>query len=163
MMCVAPAMAAEITAASPRTPDSDARYTVGFPAEAGFHRSAAGAPASMGPGLRRVLFWVSSRASFRFRFRWEGGEQVELPRQARRHRHVEVTVGDLGQHAAAWGALQEALLQQIRLDDLFEHIALVAERRRHRLDPDRAAAVMLGDRAQIAAVHRVEAPPVDFW
>src|SRR6267154_1450285 len=135
MMCVVPAMAAEITAASPHTPDSDARYTVGFPAKAGIHRSGAGASASMGPGLRRDLFWVSSRASFRFRFRWEGGEQVELPRQARRHRHVEVAIGDLGQHAAAWGALQEALLQQIRLEWRFEHVALLDERRRHGLDP----------------------------
>src|SRR5438045_9110123 len=71
-------------------------------------------------------------------------------------------VGDLGQHAAARGALQEALLQQIGLDDLFEDVALIAERRRHRLDADRAAAVMLGDRAQIAAVQRIEAAMIDF-
>ena len=73
-----------------------------------------------------------------------------------------MAVGDLGQHPAAWGALHEALLEQIGLDDLFEHVTLVAERRRHRLDPDRTAAVMFRDRAQITAVHRVETTVIDL-
>src|SRR2546423_13555698 len=88
------------------------------------------------------------RASSRARLQ---REQVELAGEARRHRQIEMAVGDLGQHAAARGALQEALLQQIGLDDLFEDVALIAERRRHRLDADWAAAVMLRDRAEVAA------------
>src|SRR5438477_6141193 len=71
------------------------------------------------------------RASFRVRLQ---PEQVELAGETRRHRQIEMAVGDLGQHAAARGALQEALLQQIGLDDLFEDVALIAERRCHRLD-----------------------------
>src|SRR6266550_5722157 len=99
------------------------------------------------------------RASFRVRLQ---PEQVELAGETRRYRQIEMPVGDLGQHAAARGALQEALLQQIGLDDLFEDVALIAERRRHRLDADSAAAVMLGDRAEVAAVHRIEAAMIDF-
>ena len=45
----------------------------------------------------------------------------------------------IGQHAAARRALQQALLHQIRLDDFLDHVALLAQRRRQRLDADRAA------------------------
>ena len=41
-----------------------------------------------------------------------------------------MAIGGLGQHAPAWRPLHEALLDQIGLDDLFEHVALVAERGR---------------------------------
>src|SRR3954451_19198 len=106
MLCVIPGLtAAALTAASPCTPDTGARWTAGFPAKAGTHRSAAGASASMGPRPRRDLILKLPSASFRFRLRRHCREQVELPRQARRHRDVEVAIGDLGQHAAARRAL----------------------------------------------------------
>ncbi len=73
-----------------------------------------------------------------------------------------MAVGGLGQHAAARRALHEALLHQIRLDHLLDHVALLAKRRRQGLDADRAAAVIVGDAAQIAPVHRVEPAAVDL-
>src|ERR1700736_4125716 len=90
------------------------------------------------------------------------GEKIELGRQARRHRQIEVTEGNPGQHAAAWRALNKALLDQERLDYLLDDVALVAERRRYRLDPDRAAGVVLGNAAQVTPVHAVEATPIDI-
>ena len=47
-----------------------------------------------------------------------------------------------GEQAAARGALQEALLDQKRLDDLLDRVARLGQRRRDRLDPDRPAAVL---------------------
>jgi len=63
---------------------------------------------------------------------------------------------DAGQHAAARCALHEALLKEVRLDDIFDDVALVAERRRDRLDPNRTARIILGNAAQVAPVHSVE-------
>src|SRR5437763_16784160 len=102
MLCVIPGLmaAALLTAGSPTQSSwPGTRRTDRFPAEAGTHRSAAHAPASMGPGLRRDLILKLSSESFRFRFGRECGEQVELARQARRHPHGAVAIGDLGQHA----------------------------------------------------------------
>src|SRR6185312_4166535 len=79
-----------------------------------------------------------------------------------RHRQVDVAECRLGEHTPARGALDEPLLQQIGLDDLLDHVALVAKRRRHRLDPDRAAAVILGDAAQVAAVEPIQSAAVDI-
>ena len=90
------------------------------------------------------------------------GQKIELGRQARRHRQIEMTKCGLGQHPATRGTLHEPLLYQIRLDDLLDDIALVAERGCHRFDPDRAAPVVFGDAAQVAPIHTVEAAPVDF-
>src|SRR5712675_2315426 len=90
------------------------------------------------------------------------GEKIELGRQARRHRQIEMTKGDPGQHAAAWRALNKTLLDQVRLDDLLDDIALVAERRCHRLDPDRAAGVVFGYTAQVTPVHAVKATLIDI-
>ena len=66
------------------------------------------------------------------------------------------------QHPAAAGAQDQALLDQIGLDHVFQRVARLGQRRRQRLDADRAAAVVLGDAAEIAAVHRVEAEHVDL-
>ena len=90
------------------------------------------------------------------------GQKVELGRQARRHRQIEMTEGGLGQHTATRGTLHEPFLDQLGLDDLLDDIALVAERGCHRFDPDRAATIVFGDAAQIAPIHAVEATPVDF-
>ena len=48
--------------------------------------------------------------------------------------------GVAGEQAAARGALDEALLDQERLDDLLDGVARLGERCRDGLDPDRAAA-----------------------
>src|SRR6516225_7744803 len=66
-----------------------------------------------------------------------------------------------GEHAAARRALHETFLDQVRLDDLFDDVALLAERRRDRLEPDRTARIIFADAAQIAPVHRVEAALID--
>ena len=48
-----------------------------------------------------------------------------------------------GEQPAARRALQEALLDQERLDDVLDRVARLRQRRRERLDADRAAAVIL--------------------
>src|SRR5580692_8702233 len=65
------------------------------------------------------------------------------------------------QQAAARRALHETLLQQVRLDDFFDDVALVAERRCDRLDPNRTARIVFGNAAQVASVHAVEAARID--
>ena len=45
--------------------------------------------------------------------------------------------------AAARGAADEALLQQIRLDDFFQRVARLRQCRRNRLDADGAAVMPL--------------------
>jgi hypothetical protein len=89
------------------------------------------------------------------------GEKIELGRQARRHRQIEMTKGDPGQHAAAWGALDKTLLDQVGLDNLLDDVALVPERRRYRLHPDWAACVVFGNAAQVTPIHAVETTPID--
>src|ERR1700719_4733402 len=66
------------------------------------------------------------------------------------------------QQAAARCTLHETLLEQVRLDDFFDDVALVAERRCDRLDPDRTARIVFGDAAQIAPVHAVETARIDI-
>ena len=90
------------------------------------------------------------------------GEKIELGRQARRHRQIEMTKGDPGQHAAAWRALNKTLLDQVRLDDLLDDVALVAKRRSYRLDPDWAAGVVFGNAAQVTPIHAVETTPINI-
>src|SRR5262245_36267288 len=59
--------------------------------------------------------------------------------------------------SAARGALQEALLDQVRLDDVLERAAFLADRSRETVDADRAAVELLDHGEQELAVHRVEA------
>ena len=66
------------------------------------------------------------------------------------------------EHAPARGARDEALLQQIRLDDLLDGVARLRQRGGERLDPDRTAAVIHGDAAQIAMIERIEPALVHF-
>ncbi len=61
-----------------------------------------------------------------------------------------------GQHAAARGALQQALLDEIGLDHLLDAVALLGERRGQGVDPDRSATVVVGDASQVAPVHRIQ-------
>src|SRR6267143_234192 len=58
----------------------------------------------------------------------------------------------LGKQATARRALHKALLDEERLDDLLDDVPLLAERGRHGLDPNRAATVILGDAAEVAAI-----------
>ncbi len=66
------------------------------------------------------------------------------------------------QHAPARGAGDEALLQEIRLDDLLDGVARLRQACGDRLDADRAAAIVQRDQAQIAMIERVEPARVDF-
>src|ERR1700719_817183 len=68
----------------------------------------------------------------------------------------------IGEQTAAWGALDEALLDQERLDDLLDGVARFRERRRNGLDADRTAAVIHRDRGEIAPVHGVEPGGIDL-
>ena len=70
--------------------------------------------------------------------------------------------GVRGQEPAARRALDEALLDQERLDDLLDGVARLRQTRRDGLDPDRPAAVIERDGRQVAPVHRVEPGGVDF-
>ena len=67
-----------------------------------------------------------------------------------------------GQHAPARGARDEALLQQIRLDDLLDGVARLGQRRGDGLDADRPAAVIHRDAAQIAMIERIEPARVNL-
>src|SRR5437773_12433114 len=80
-------------------------------------------------GMTKMEAW----RSFRLRLDGQPRQQVELAGEARRYRQFEVAKGDLGQHPAARRALHEALLHEVGFDDLLEHVALLAERGRHRL------------------------------
>src|SRR6185312_964522 len=64
--------------------------------------------------------------------------------------------------ASARGATDEALLQQIRLDDLLQRIARLGERSGKGLDTNRPTVVGLGDAAEIAAVEAIETFGVDL-
>src|SRR5215475_9746566 len=89
-------------------------------------------------------------------------EQPELPRIARGLGEAEITEGMRRQQPAARRALDEALLDHERLDDLLDRVARLRQRRSNRLDADRAAAVVLRDHRDIAPVHGIETGAVDF-
>ena len=74
-----------------------------------------------------------------------------------RGRQAEVFVGARGRDAAARRAFQEAGLDEKRLVDVFERVALLAERRRQAADADRTAAELVDDRAQQPPIDLVEA------
>ena len=67
-----------------------------------------------------------------------------------------------GEQPAARRALQEALLNEERLDDLLDCVARLGERRSDGVDADRTAAVVERNGRKIAAVHRVHAGGVDL-
>src|SRR5471030_3065965 len=89
-------------------------------------------------------------------------KKTELRRIARGLGEAEVLERVSGDQPAARRALQEPLLNEKRLDDFLDGIARLRQRRRQCLDPDRPAAVMLGDGREIAPVHGVETGGVDF-
>src|SRR6266404_8351689 len=83
-------------------------------------------------------------------------EEKWLLRLGRRARKAEMRIGLTGQHAAARRALNQALLDQIGLDDFLDGIARFAERRRQSLDAHRPAIEALGDQREIAPVEGIE-------
>src|SRR5271169_6622303 len=88
-------------------------------------------------------------------------EQAELRGIAPRLGETEMAERMAGQEPAARGALDEALLDQERLDDLLDGVARLRQRRGDGLDADRAAAIVHRDRREVAPVHGVEAAGVD--
>ena len=56
----------------------------------------------------------------------------------------------------------EALLQQIGLDDLLDGVARLRQRRRDGLDADRSAAIIDRDPAKIAMVERIQSRTIDL-
>ena len=67
-----------------------------------------------------------------------------------------------GQGPAPGGALDQALLQKVGFDDLFQGVALFGQCRRQGFDTYRAAAVMLGHGGEIAPVHGIETAAIDL-
>src|SRR5580693_365338 len=89
-------------------------------------------------------------------------EHAELRGVAARLGEAEMAERMAGQEASARSALEEALLDQERLDDLLDGVARLRQRRGDGLDADRAAAVIHRDRREIAPVHGVEAAGIDL-
>ena len=76
-------------------------------------------------------------------------KQIALSRRFRRIQS-QMPPRPRRQHPPARGALDQPLLQKIRLDDFLQRIAALRQRRRKRFNPDRPARVMLGHQPQIA-------------
>src|SRR5690349_1723168 len=91
-----------------------------------------------------------------------GAEQTELGWITCRLGEAEMTEGVRGKKPTTWGALQIAALNQKRLDNVFDGVARLRQCRRHRFDADRAAAVIHGNRREVAPVHGVEAGRIDL-
>src|SRR5262249_14921164 len=83
-------------------------------------------------------------------------EQLKLPRIAGRLCEPEVAEGMRGEQATARRALDEALLDEERLDDVLDGVARLRQRGGQRLPADRPAAIVERDGREIAAVHAVE-------
>src|SRR5579863_1733788 len=88
-------------------------------------------------------------------------EQARLNRFARRLRQAKMLEGVAGQRPSPRRALNEALLDQIGLDDFFDRVARLRKRSGDGLDADRAARKAKRDRLQITAIHLVEAAAID--
>ncbi len=71
-------------------------------------------------------------------------------------------VGGARRDAPTRGAHQESLLNEERLDDIFDRAALLAHRRGQTVHAHRAAVEFLDDGQQQLAVEHVEAFRVDF-
>src|SRR5688572_6463517 len=71
-------------------------------------------------------------------------------------------VGFLRRDATARRAAEEALLEQVRLVNVFDRVARFGHRSGDRFDADRSAFVMLDQYAQDPAVLSVEATAIDF-
>src|SRR5207342_1357061 len=78
------------------------------------------------------------------------------------HRQPQVLVGPGRDHAAARGALEQALLEQVGLEHVLDRVGLLADRDGQGREPDRAAAELGRDRVEQGAVAAIEAAGVDL-
>src|SRR4029079_7615402 len=69
---------------------------------------------------------------------------------------TEVRPPEIGDHATARRALEEAELEQERLVDVFDGLCFLTERNRKRREPDGPAAELLHDGAKQLAVEAFE-------
>src|SRR5262249_22301580 len=86
----------------------------------------------------------------------------ELRRVAARLGETQMTERMAGEQPAAWRTLDEALLDQERLDDLLDGVAWLRQRRGDGLDADRTAAVIHRDRGKVAPIHGIEPGGIDL-
>ena len=73
--------------------------------------------------IRVELHWMRASATRSLGLLLRIAEQLELGRIARRLGKAEVTKGVRGEQAPARGPLQQALLDQERLDDFLDRVA----------------------------------------
>ena len=92
----------------------------------------------------------------------EGGLE-ERPLRAARHRQPQVVVGAAGDSGGPRGVrIRKSLLNQIRLVDELQRVAIFGQRRRERIDPDWASVEPFDDCRQDPAIAGVEAGRVDL-
>src|SRR5262245_24774368 len=89
-------------------------------------------------------------------------EQAELRGIARRLGKTEMAEGVRRQQPTARSALQETPLDQEGLDNFFDCVARLRQRRRYGLDSNRTTAVVLRDRNEVAPVHGIEPGGIDL-
>ena len=78
-----------------------------------------------------------------------------------RNRPPQVGVGVGRRHPAPRRALQEALLDQVGLDDVLDRFAFLADRGGEVVEPDGPPAELVQDRAEQRPVHEIESGRVD--
>src|SRR5438445_6086009 len=85
------------------------------------------------------------------------GEQLRLRRAKGWGRdQADVAVGKLGRNPPSRGAGQEAELDEVGLEDVFDGFSLLRDRDRQGVDAHRAPAVLLDDGGNDAPAHLVE-------
>src|SRR5262245_16933612 len=67
-----------------------------------------------------------------------------------------------GEQSPARCPLQKALLDQERLDDVFDGVTWLRQSGSERIDTDRASSVTRSNRRKVTAVHRVQPGRIDF-
>src|SRR5688572_12630796 len=88
--------------------------------------------------------------------------EVEPVLKQGRRVEPEVPVRRRRRHPAARGALEQPLLEQVRLVDVLDRVLLLADRRAERRQADGAAVEARADRMEDLAVQAVEAEVVDL-
>src|SRR5690606_24541103 len=79
-----------------------------------------------------------------------------------RRTQAEMPIRGLRRDTPAGRSLQEARLDQVRLDDVLDRPPLLADRDREAFDADGAAVETLDDRQEELAVHRIETVRIDL-
>src|SRR3954462_811754 len=91
-------------------------------------------------------------------------EDIRASEQTRVRRRLEAEVREGAQRraAAARGALDQALLEEVWLVDVLDRVGLLPPRHGKRRQPDRATAELLADGGEDVAVQAVQARLVDL-